>query len=158
YVTAAKQLVAGRVAIDGIAGPSELVVLADGAADPAAVASDLVAQAEHDPDAFVALVATDEPILARVRAETEPSPSALPPAARARASLERGLAVAAPDLDAAIALCDRLAPEHLLLRVADADRVARRLRHYGALFLGRDASVVFGDYGAGPNHVLPTGG
>jgi histidinol dehydrogenase len=160
WVTAAKQLVAGDVAIDMLAGPSELVVLADAAADPALVAADLLAQAEHDPDAVPALVTTDAALIDRVERALAAQLDALPEPNRAtaRAACGNGLAVLAPDLASALAACDRLAPEHLELLVADPQALAPRLTHYGALFLGAGAAEVLGDYGAGPNHVLPTGG
>ena len=159
WVTAAKQLVSGPVVIDMLAGPSELVVLADGTADPDVVAADLIAQAEHDPDALPVLVTTagedfaravDEALARRLRD--------LPTAATAVPALGNGFTVLAPDLDAAVAVCDRLAPEHLEVELADPAAAVARLRHYGALFVGAGSAEVFGDYGAGPNHVLPTGG
>lgn len=157
YVTAAKQLVAGTVAIDTLAGPSELVVLADATADPALIAADLLAQAEHDPEALPVLVATREEVVARVEDELERQLRDLPTAAIARAALRNGGAVSVPNLEEGIAACDAIAPEHLELHVAGAEHVAPRLRHYGALFVGADAAEVLGDYGAGPNHTLPTG-
>jgi len=158
WVTAAKQLVAGRVAIDMLAGPSELAVLADGAADPQLVAADLLAQAEHDPDALPALISLDAALIEKVDAELARQLADLPTAPTASQALKNGFAVCAPNIDAAVALCDRLAPEHLELMVADADAVAPKLSHYGALFIGGGSAEVFGDYAAGPNHVLPTGG
>jgi histidinol dehydrogenase len=157
YVTAAKQLIAGRVAIDMLAGPSELTVLADASADPGMVAADLLAQAEHDPDAVPVLVSPDAGLIEAVERELARQLETLPTAEIARAALLNGGAILVADLDAGIAACDRLAPEHLELIVADADRLAPRLRHYGALFIGAGAAEVLGDYGAGPNHVLPTG-
>ena len=158
WVTAAKQLVAGQVAIDMLAGPSELLVLADAAADPAVIAADLLAQAEHDPDAMPILVTTDSALPERVEAELHRQLADLPTGPIARAALENGFAVVAPDLATAVAICDRIAPEHLELLFADPDTVAPLLRHYGALFIGHASGEVLGDYGAGPNHVLPTGG
>lgn len=158
YVTAAKQLVTGRVGIDLLAGPSELVVLADGAADPDLVSADLLAQAEHDPDAVPVLVTTDERLVASVERALARQLADLPTADVARAALANGGVVVAGDLANAIAICDALAPEHLELMVSEAAAVAPRLSHYGALFIGSRAAAVFGDYGAGPNHVLPTGG
>lgn len=157
YVTAAKQLVAGTVAIDTLAGPSELVILADRTADPALIAADLLAQAEHDPAAIPVLVATHEWLVARVEDELERQLRDLPTAAIARAALRNGGVVSVPGLEDGIAACDAIAPEHLELHVADAARVAPRLQHYGALFIGEDSAEVLGDYGAGPNHTLPTG-
>lgn len=158
WVTAAKQCIAGRVAIDMLAGPSELVILADGAADPATVAADLLGQAEHDPDALAVLVTTDAQLVERVDEELDRQLESLPSAPIARQALAAGGVVLAADLDAAIAAVNAIAPEHLQLAIADPDLVAGRIRHAGALFLGEKTAEVFGDYGAGPNHVLPTGG
>jgi phosphoribosyl-ATP pyrophosphohydrolase/phosphoribosyl-AMP cyclohydrolase/histidinol dehydrogenase len=159
WVTAAKQLVSGPVVIDMLAGPSELVVLADGTADPDVVAADLIAQAEHDPDALPILVTTaGETFACAVDDAIARRLVDLPTAATAIPALQNGFTVLAPDLDAAIAVCDRLAPEHLEVKTLDPKAVAARLRHYGALFVGSASAEVFGDYGAGPNHVLPTGG
>jgi phosphoribosyl-ATP pyrophosphohydrolase/phosphoribosyl-AMP cyclohydrolase/histidinol dehydrogenase len=158
FVTAAKQLVAGRVGIDMLAGPSELVVLADRSADPAVVAADLLAQAEHDPDAVPTLVATSAALIDDVNSQLAAQLADLPTAETARAALRNGSAVLVADVDEGAAICDRLAPEHLELMVEDADAVAGRCRHFGALFVGAGAAEVLGDYGAGPNHTLPTGG
>lgn len=158
FVTAAKQLVQGRVGVDLPAGPSELCILADGDADPALLAADLLAQAEHDPTARPWLVTTDRALVDRVETELRAQLEALPTAATAREALRGGGAVVCADLDAAIAICDRLAPEHLQLALAQGPALAHRFRHYGALFCGHSGAEVLGDYGAGPNHVLPTGG
>jgi len=157
WVTAAKKIVSGDVAIDMLAGPSELVVLADETADADIIAADLLAQAEHDPDAVPTLVTTDASLADRVEAALATQLQTLPTAATARAALDNGAAVVARDLDAAIAAVNRLAPEHLEVMLADPWSVAARLQHYGGLFLGTNAAEVLGDYGAGPNHVLPTG-
>lgn len=157
WVTAAKKLVAGDVGIDMLAGPSELVVLADGAADPDVIAADLLAQAEHDPDAVPVLVTTDAALADRVDAALASQLETLPTAATAREALKNGAAVIATSLDEACAACNRLAPEHLEVMIADPWSVAPRLSHYGGLFVGGWAAEVLGDYGAGPNHVLPTG-
>jgi phosphoribosyl-ATP pyrophosphohydrolase/phosphoribosyl-AMP cyclohydrolase/histidinol dehydrogenase len=157
WVTAAKQIVMGQVGIDMLAGPSELVVLADDSASPSIIAADLIAQAEHDPDAFPALVTTSEALVSEVERELTEQLRDLPTAAVARASLSRGAAVVCATLDEALLCCDKIAPEHLEVMTRDAPAVARRLRHYGALFIGGGAAEVLGDYGAGPNHVLPTG-
>jgi phosphoribosyl-ATP pyrophosphohydrolase/phosphoribosyl-AMP cyclohydrolase/histidinol dehydrogenase len=156
WVTAAKQLVAGRVAIDMLAGPSELVVIADDAADPALVAADLLAQAEHDDDAVPILLCTSGSFADAVDAALEAQLVDLPTAPTARRALQNGFTMVAEDLPAAVALADALAPEHLELHCADAGSL--RPRHYGGLFVGAGAAEVLGDYGAGPNHVLPTGG
>jgi len=158
FVTAAKQLVAGRVGIDMLAGPSELCVLADDTADPAIVAADLLAQAEHDPDAVPMLVTVSATLVDEVNRELEAQLADLPTAETARAALKNGMAVLVADPDEAIAICDRLAPEHLELMLEDPAAVAARCSHFGALFVGAGAAEVLGDYGAGPNHTLPTGG
>jgi phosphoribosyl-ATP pyrophosphohydrolase/phosphoribosyl-AMP cyclohydrolase/histidinol dehydrogenase len=157
-VTAAKKLVAGRVGIDMLAGPSELVVLADSGADPELVAADLLAQAEHDPDALPVLVTTAAGLAEAVESALARQLIDLPTRETAAAALGNGFAVVASDLDEAVAVCDRLAPEHLQVLTADADAVAARLRHWGGLFIGAASAEVLGDYGAGPNHTLPTGG
>ena len=158
WVAAAKQLVAGTVAIDMLAGPSELIVFADSSADPATVAADLLAQAEHDPDAVPVLVTVDAGLVERVERELVCQLDDLPAADVARAALAHGGAVVVESTDDGIAACDAIAPEHLQLELRDADAVAPRLVHYGALFIGAGSAEVLGDYGAGPNHVLPTGG
>jgi len=157
-VTAAKHLVTDSVRIDMLAGPSELTVLADGDADPALVAADLLAQAEHDPQAQIVLVALDEALVAAVEAELDRQLTGIATAEVARSSADAGVAVVVPDVATAVTICDRLAPEHLALHLADAQTVAPLLSHYGALFIGSGAAEVLGDYGAGPNHTLPTGG
>ncbi len=158
WVTAAKQCVFGQVAIDMLAGPSELVVIADEHADPERVAADLLAQAEHDPHAL-ALLLTPSPALAdRVDRAIEAQLATLPTRAIAAAAIANGGAVCCRDLEQALALADRLAPEHVQLHTREPERHARALRHYGALFVGAEAAEVLGDYGAGPNHTLPTGG
>lgn len=164
FVTAAKLCVAGQAGIDMLAGPSELLVLADGSAAPDLVAADLLAQAEHDPDALPVLVTLDEELLARVEQELAAQLAALPTATAkiARSALAGGYAVVARDLEEAAAVANLIAPEHLELMVRPEDieieALRARLRHAGALFLGSGAAEVLGDYGAGPNHVLPTGG
>ncbi len=158
YVTAAKQLVAGTVAIDFPAGASELTVLADAAADPVTIAADLLAQAEHDPDAIPLLVTTDAALVGHVERELATQLGDLPTADVARAALANGGYITVASVEDGIAACDAIAPEHLQLELAEAERVAPLLAHYGALFVGPGGAEVLGDYGAGPNHVLPTGG
>ncbi len=157
FVTAAKQLVAGHVAIDMLAGPSELVVLADDSASPRIVAADLLAQAEHDPLATPVLVTTEPSLVERVDLELTRQLEELPTAETARRALEKGFAVRVRDLDEGVEICDRLAPEHLELHVKAPREIARRCRHFGAIFIGAGAAEVLGDYGVGPNHTLPTG-
>ncbi len=157
WVTTAKKCVAGDVAIDMLAGPSELVVVADETADPATVAADLLAQAEHDPDAFTALVTTRVDLIDAVEAEIVGQLQTLPTAAVAKASLANGWAVVCADRDEAARVCDAIAPEHLQLSINDAEAFAAQCAHAGACFIGERSAEVFGDYGIGGNHVLPTG-
>lgn len=158
YVTAAKQLVCGSVRIDMLAGPSELVLVADKSADASTVAADLLAQAEHDTDASAILVAIDPDIIPRVQRELEVQLASLPTAQTARQALANGFAILARDLEDAAAICNDLAPEHLQLMNGPPEQLAPLLRQYGALFIGSRSAEVLGDYGAGPNHTLPTGG
>lgn len=158
YVSAAKQLLAGRARIDMVAGPSELLIVADDTADPALIAADLLAQAEHDPDAVPMLVAIGDGLAAAVERELDRQLATLPTAAIARRALPNGCAVCVHDVEQALEIADRLAAEHVQVMTANAAAVAARLRHGGAVFVGPASAEVFGDYGAGPNHVLPTGG
>jgi histidinol dehydrogenase len=158
WVTAAKKQVQGEVAIDMLAGPSELLIIADDSADPATVAADLLAQAEHDTDAVPTLVTISESLATRVSAELEKQLATLPTAATARAALSNGGFVLASSIDDAISVADRVAPEHLQVMTRDARAVAEKLSHYGAVFIGSRSAEIFGDYGVGPNHVLPTAG
>lgn len=157
WVTAAKQLVAGQVGIDMLAGPSELLVIADDHADASRIAADLLAQAEHDPDARPILVTWSPTLADTVDAALHDQLATLPTAEVARAACATGFCVLCAGPDEAVAVADRLAPEHLEVLTADAPALAQRLRHYGGLFIGGPSAEVFGDYGVGPNHVLPTG-
>jgi phosphoribosyl-ATP pyrophosphohydrolase/phosphoribosyl-AMP cyclohydrolase/histidinol dehydrogenase len=158
YVTAAKQLVSGSARIDMLAGPSELVLVADASASPATIAADLLAQAEHDPDASAILIALDQSIIAPVQQELEAQLATLPTAETARKALANGFAILAADISDAATICDLLAPEHLQLMSGQPEKLAPILTNYGALFIGSRSAEVLGDYGAGPNHTLPTGG
>lgn len=159
FVTAAKQLLVGEVGIDGLAGPSELVVLADEEACPRTIAADLLGQAEHDADAVPILISTSRSVVASVQEELLRQLETLPTAETASTALDHnGRAVVVDDLEAAARLSDALAPEHLQLLVSDPGPLVNRLRNYGGLFVGSKSAEVFGDYGLGPNHVLPTGG
>ncbi|MEK7815403.1 MAG: histidinol dehydrogenase [Pseudomonadota bacterium] len=159
YVAAAKRMVFGVVDIDMIAGPSEIVVVCDGRTDPEWVAMDLFSQAEHDEEAQSILISLDEKFTQQVAAAIEKLLPTLERRDIIRAALERaGALITVRDLDEAIALVNRIAPEHLELSVEDALNVATRVRHAGAIFLGRHTAEVLGDYCAGPNHVLPTSG
>jgi histidinol dehydrogenase len=158
YVTGAKRLLYGDVGIDFPAGPSELLVIASQGARPAWVAADLLAQAEHDPDALPMLAVFDASILPQVNAELERQLAALPPDTPARESLANGFAMVVANDAQAVALADALAPEHLELQGRRAEALEGRFRNYGSLFVGEDAAEVFGDYGSGTNHILPTAG
>ena len=158
WVTAAKALVVGRVGIDMLAGPSELVVVADEGANPETVAADLLGQAEHDTDAIPVLVTTSEPLARAVRAACERQVEVLPTGDIAREALKNGAALLCDDRQEMLAVVDRLAPEHLELQCEAPKRFLSEVQHYGGAFVGQEAAEVFGDYGAGPNHVLPTGG
>ncbi|HWA62965.1 MAG TPA: histidinol dehydrogenase [Caulobacteraceae bacterium] len=156
YVTAAKRRLYGVVGIDALAGPSEIVVVADGRNDPAWIAADLLSQAEHDPDAQSILITDDAAFAARVEAALGAQLGELATGEAAAASWrDHGAVVIAP-LDASPGLVDRIAPEHVEFAVDQPERLADRVRHAGAIFLGRYAPEAIGDYVAGSNHVLPT--
>jgi histidinol dehydrogenase len=158
WVTAAKRHLFGEVGIDGLAGPSEILVIADETADPSLVAIDLLAQAEHDVDAVPSLVTTSGELADNVERELGELLRDLPTGEVARAALANGFCVVVNDLRNAAVISDGLAPEHLALHVADPRAVALQVRNYGSVFIGGSAAEAFADYGAGPNHVLPTGG
>ncbi len=157
WVTAAKLLLSGVVGIDLLAGPSELAVLADAHGDPVLIAADLLAQAEHDPAALPVLITTSRDLVARVENELDRQLADLPTAETAIAALHNGFAVIAPEAEA-LRSCEELAPEHLQLHGNRAEAWAETLTAYGSLFVDESVAEVFGDYGAGPNHTLPTGG
>jgi histidinol dehydrogenase len=159
YVAAAKRLVFGQVDIDMIAGPSEILVLADAKADPAEVAADLVAQAEHDPRAVSVLVTPSAALVDATLAEVDRQVRELPRREIAAASLrDRGAAVVAKDLAEAVRLADEFAPEHLALNVRNAAALVKKIARAGAVFVGSSTPEAVGDYLAGPSHVLPTAG
>ena len=159
YVAAAKRHVSGDVGIDMVAGPSEVCVLADATADPVVVAADLMAQAEHDPMASCYLVTCDPDLPARVLDAIARLLAQSPREAITRASLDdRGVIVVADSLDAAAEAVNVVAPEHLELHCADAFGLLGKIRNAGAIFVGAWSSEPLGDYVAGPNHTLPTGG
>lgn len=159
FVTEAKRQVAGRVRIDMIAGPSEVLIVADGQANPTFIAADMLAQAEHDPLALAMLVTTSETVAQAVVAELGRLLPRLSRAEIARRSLtDRGVILIAEHLDQAIALANDLAAEHLELMLAEPYQAMTRIRHAGAIFLGGYSPESTGDYLAGPNHVLPTMG
>jgi histidinol dehydrogenase len=153
WVTEAKRQVFGVVGIDGLAGPSELVVVASAGADPELIALDLLAQAEHGPDSPLWLVSPEDELLQAVRDAVERLAPQRPSAADAELSL-----VAAESARQALAIAEEIAPEHLELVGAEAETLAGSVRRAGCLFVGAGAATAFGDYVAGSNHVLPTGG
>ncbi len=159
FVSAAKRHVFGQVAIDQIAGPTETVVIADAAANPAYVAADLIAQAEHGETSTAILLTTDQRLAGAVADAVEAQLRDLPRAEVVRASLATtGGAVIVPDIETAIELANEYAPEHLCLLVRDPWQYLGLVRHAGGVFLGEDSPEVLGDYVAGPSHVMPTGG
>jgi len=157
YVATAKRAVFGQVGIDMVAGPSEILVICDAGTNPDWVAMDLFSQAEHDEDAQSILVCPDAAFMARVEASID---RLLPTMERSRiiatALRERGALITCADLDEAVTVANFIAPEHLELSIADPQPVAARIKHAGAIFMGRYTSEPLGDYCAGPNHVLPT--
>jgi len=159
WVAEAKRQVVGQVGIDMIAGPTEVLVLADHTARPDRVAADLIAQAEHDEDAVSWCVTTDPALAEALPAALEAALTRAPRGSIARAALERnGLIVLVPSMREAIEVANRRAPEHLEIVAEAAERVAAGIRHAGAIFLGDDTPEPVGDYIAGPSHVLPTAG
>jgi histidinol dehydrogenase len=159
YVATAKRLVFGLVDIDSIAGPSEVLILADARAEAELVAADMLAQAEHDPDAAAVCITPSTALAGRVARALDRQLATLPRRAIAARSLTRyGAIITVGSRRDAIALANALAPEHLELAVTDPRRWLDRIRHAGAVFFGAGAPEAFGDYLAGPNHVLPTGG
>ena len=157
YVAAAKRRVFGVVGIDMVAGPSEILVVCDGATNADWIAMDLFSQAEHDELAQAILVTPDAAFIDAVAASIERQLAGMPRRDVIRAALEgRGALILVRDLDEACALVNRIAPEHLELSVAEPQALLSRIRHAGAIFLGRYTSEALGDYCAGPNHVLPT--
>lgn len=159
YVAAAKRLVSGEVGIDMIAGPSEVCVLADASANPAVVAADLMAQAEHDPLAACYLVTCDAQFAVEVERAVEVLVAQSPREDITRTSLDNeGVIVVAADMDAAVDAVNTIAPEHLELHCENAMGLLGSIRNAGAIFVGAWSSEPLGDYVAGPNHTLPTGG
>jgi histidinol dehydrogenase len=157
YVATAKRAVFGVVGLDMVAGPSEILVVCDGETDPDWIAMDLFSQAEHDEDAQSLLVSHDADFLARVKMSMETLLPTMERADMIRAALEnRSALIAVKNLDEAVTLINRIAPEHLELSVADPDALLPAIRHAGAIFMGRYTAEALGDYCAGPNHVLPT--
>jgi histidinol dehydrogenase len=159
YVTAAKKMVYGIVAIDMIAGPSEVLIIADGTADASFAAADLIAQAEHDKMASAILLTPDEKFARQVISEVNAQLVLLPKKSIAVSALESfGAVIVTKDFDEAVTIANRFAPEHLELLVDQPKQLLDRIRHAGAAFLGNFTPEAIGDYMAGPNHILPTGG
>ncbi len=159
YVTLAKKMVYGVVGIDKLAGPSDVTILADEGSDPAFIAADLLAQAEHDPDARAILVTTSAKTAAEVKKQISAQMKRLKRASIISRSIEDGGAIfVAGGLDEAIGIVNRIAPEHLEILIASPQDILQKIKNAGAVFLGPYSPAVVGDYIAGPNHVLPTSG
>ncbi|WP_226645667.1 histidinol dehydrogenase [Microbulbifer variabilis] len=159
YVASAKRAVFGHVAIDMIAGPSEILVICDGATDPDWIAMDLLSQAEHDEQAQSILLCPDAEFLDAVESSLQRQLAELPRASiAAKSLLDRGALILVDSLEQALKISNRIAPEHLEVSVADPEPLLPKIRHAGAIFLGRYTAEALGDYCAGPNHVLPTSG
>ncbi len=158
YVVAAKRLLYGVVGIEGLAGPTETLIVADGSASPRLLAADLLAQAEHGPDSEPWLLSPDRSLLERVAAELLAQLPTLPRAEIARRALERGGLVHTETLEEALELANLYAPEHLVLALADPLPWLGQVRNAGGVFLGEGSPEALGDYLAGPSHVMPTGG
>lgn len=160
WVTAAKSLVNGKCGIDMLAGPSEVLVICDETANAKVVAADLIAQAEHDIVARAILLSTDSKMIETVDKEVADQIDALPEPNRSTAleALKQSFAVHCATIEECVAISDDIAPEHLEIQTADSTKVAESCGNYGGLFIGEHAAEVLGDYGAGPNHTLPTGG
>lgn len=158
YVTEAKRMVYGDVGIDFLAGPSEVLIIADESGDPSLIATDMLSQAEHDPLAQAHLVSTDEGLVEKVIREVETQLKESPTGDVASQSLENSLLIVVDDLEEAYKIANNRAPEHVELQVKDEERAKEALKHYGSLFIGKDSAESFGDYASGTNHILPTGG
>jgi len=158
WVTAAKSLVAGICAIDMLAGPSEVLVIADETCNPDTVAADLLAQAEHDTEARPILVSTSAVVIDKVNDSVKRQLAVLPTGDTAAEAVKKGFACLCPDMATAIRISDIIGPEHLEVHTEDALGVSKKCSSYGAVFIGSVSAEVLGDYGAGPNHVLPTCG
>jgi histidinol dehydrogenase len=160
WVTAAKSIVNGKCGIDMLAGPSEVLVICDETANSKIVAADLIAQAEHDVVARAILLSTSADIIEEIDREVELQIAALPEPNRSTAleALQQSFAVKCESIEQCVAISDDIAPEHLEIQTKNSQDVANTCVNYGGLFIGEHAAEVLGDYGAGPNHTLPTGG
>jgi histidinol dehydrogenase len=158
FVTMAKKMVYGTVALDGLEGPSEIIIVADEKADPALCAADILAQAEHDPLASVILITTSAELTDRVDREIEIGLAKLKRRSTAGTAIDAGMLVLVDDMAQAVELVNLFAPEHLSIMASDALALVPKIRNAGCIFIGESSPVVLGDYVAGPSHVLPTGG
>ena len=159
YVVAAKELVRNDVGVDFMAGPSEIVIIADETANPAFVAADMLAQAEHDEDAFVVAIADSESLAKKINEEVTLQMVEVPKKVIATKSLEKnGLIIVVKDLDEAMYISNEIAPEHLSLNVRSPRKLLEKVKSAGSVFMGDYSAVAAGDYCTGPNHILPTGG
>jgi histidinol dehydrogenase len=158
FVTLAKKTVYGVVDLDGLKGPSEIVIIADDKADPVLCAADLLAQAEHDPLASIVLITTSADLVDQVDNEVKVQLEGLKRQSTARTAIDAGMLVLVDDMAQAVELVNLFAPEHLSIMASDASSLIPEIRNAGCIFVGRNSPVVLGDYVAGPSHVLPTGG
>ena len=158
WVTAAKKIVNGDCGIDMLAGPSELVLVADETGEPETIAADLLAQAEHDVDARPFMITTSREMADKVNVQIQIQLTALPTGQIAQQAIQNGGAIIVESTQQAIEICNALAPEHLELHCVDAESMASQIKHAGCIFIGPQSAEVFGDYGIGPNHTLPTAG
>jgi len=158
FVTLAKRMVYGTVDIDGLEGPSEIIIVADEQANPALCAADLLAQAEHDPLASVILITTSADLADQVDKEIEMQLGKLKRRSTAGTAIEAGMLVLVDDMAQAVELVNLFAPEHLSIMTSDASTLVPKIHNAGCIFIGENSPVVLGDYVAGPSHVLPTGG
>jgi histidinol dehydrogenase len=158
FVTLAKKKVYGTVDIDGLEGPSEIVIVADEKADPTLCAADLLAQAEHDPLASVILITTSADLVDQVDKEIEIQVRKLKRRAAIKKAIDAGMIVLVDNMEQAVKLVNLFAPEHLSIMASNASALVTKIRNAGCIFVGENSPVVLGDYVAGPSHVLPTGG
>lgn len=158
WVTAAKKIVNGDCGIDMLAGPSELVLVADETGKPETIAADLLAQAEHDVDARPFMITTSRELADEVNKQIQTQLATLPTGNIAQQAIKNGGAIIVESLQQAIEICNALAPEHLELHCHEAESIASQIKHAGCIFIGHQSAEVFGDYGVGPNHTLPTAG
>jgi histidinol dehydrogenase len=158
FVTLAKKMVYGTVDLDGLEGPSEVVIVADEKADPTLCAADLLAQAEHDPLASVILITTSPDLADQVDKEIKIQIGKLKRRSTAGTAIDAGVLVLVDDISQAVELVNIFAPEHLSLMTSDASALIPKIHNAGCIFIGKNSPVVLGDYVAGPSHVLPTGG